>query len=186
MDSGWAAVLGALVTAVAAVGAAATSGWLAHKQVRSIAWAEHRRERVGPREEAYKGFLRPALVIRDHLAVVYDEHFGPRDINGALMERVRCGYSMMYEEQATLLIVGPLAVSAAAERMIDDVASLELHLRAFRDAPIAEIYDRIGERIRGLNSHTQYFVVAARSALDDDPIAAPRRGVGARVPGGPR
>ena len=175
MDSGWAAVLGASVTAVAAVGTATTSGWLMHRQVRTVAWAEHRRERVGPREEAYKKFLQPALGIRDHLLVVYDEHFEPSDINSEFMEGVRHAYSRMYEQQASLLIAGPLAVSTAAEKMIEDVASLEMHLGVFRHAPLAGVYNRIGERIRDLNAHTQDFAKAARLALDEESSATPRR-----------
>ncbi|MFI1028304.1 hypothetical protein [Streptomyces sp. NPDC020951] len=136
--------------------------------MRTVARAEHRRERVGPREEAYKGFLQPALFIRDHLTVVHDEHFGPSDIDSEFMERVRHAYSRMYEQEAGLLIAGPLAVSAAAENMIDDLASLELHLRVFRYAPGAGVYDRIGERMRDLNAHTQDFAKAARLALDEE------------------
>ncbi|MFE2032860.1 hypothetical protein ACFXBB_06285 [Streptomyces scopuliridis] len=176
MDAGWVALLGASVTAIAAVGAAATSGWLMHRQVRTVARAEHRRERAGPREEAYEDFLQTALVIQDYLAVIYDENFRSRYIDSELAERVCHAYYRMYGQRAKLLLVGPPAVSQAAESMVDDMASLELYIRVFRQAPVPALFRRMWQRLDDLVNHTQEFIGAARLALDEESGPDPLNG----------
>ncbi|MEV5190709.1 hypothetical protein [Streptomyces werraensis] len=178
MDAGLAAVLGALAGSVATIGAALATGWAQRESARIAARAEHRRERRGPRLEAYRKFISVASQFRRESSFFVCGDFIPDDLDDATVDAL---HEMAGELQSSALevsLAGPRRVSKEVikiQRMSSDLVTSVLLLKQLRGSPDV-LHPRLRRRFlkdavaaaRGASRAIDGFVLRAQAALDDD------------------
>jgi NACalpha-BTF3-like transcription factor len=181
MDSGIAAVLGALAGSVATIGAALATGWAQREGARIAARSEHRRERREPRHAVYRDLLEAATTFHGVIGhyeffdaeVPEDLHLQEEDISGLLQKQVA-----VKKNAIEVALAGPKEVSEAAMKLAK--WSDEIFLYATALTGLSEAEQAADQRTwrytikRATNASKQYgraleeFVPSAQAALDDD------------------
>ncbi|MFF3140693.1 hypothetical protein ACFVRU_02880 [Streptomyces sp. NPDC057927] len=181
MDSGIAAVLGALAGSVATIGAAMATGWAQREGARIAARSEHRRERRGPRHAVYRDLLEAATTFHGIVGhyeffdaeVPDDLHLQEENIAGLLQKQ-----AAVKKTAIEVALAGPKEVGEAAMKLAtwsDDLSMYVSALTALGDArePADQRTWRFTTK-RATNASKQYaraleeFVPRAQAALDDD------------------
>ncbi|MET7567437.1 hypothetical protein ABZT04_02865 [Streptomyces sp. NPDC005492] len=175
MDSGLAAVLGAIA---ASVGSVATA-FAQHETARISARAEHRRERRQPRHDTYRAFIQQVMLVKER--VTYDEY---EDTTFSEEEAL---IKSVHESWIDVGLLGPQPVISAASRLRDDalevvqLMAITRHLQervTYMDEEDDDLEEELGkysssvdylyESAQTLTKSADQFSTIASASLDDD------------------
>jgi hypothetical protein len=181
MDSGIAAVLGALAGSVATIGAAIAAGWAQREGARIAVRSEHRRERREPRHAVYRELLKGATAFNTTIGryeffdaeVPEDLHLQETEISSLLQKQAEVNKAAI-----DVALAGPKEVSEVALKLSKSSDEVFLYVAAL--AGLAGTEQATDQRTwvyatkRATNASKQYgrtleeFVLRAQEALDDD------------------
>ncbi|MCZ4606274.1 hypothetical protein O3S80_21455 [Streptomyces sp. Lzd4kr] len=186
MDSGLAAVLGALAGAVATTGAALATGRATREQAKIAARAEHRRQRRDARHEVYEEFIATVREQMSHAARLFEEsppedqdeldrHFqssGVRDAASLLEDAYRL-HTNVLNVLTRVQLAGPKDVTKTAKSVCDRSFALTTSLASIVGTPyrrdtLRAAFRHAGDRGLKLDMTLDAFIDAAQAALDDD------------------
>ncbi|MFJ8828364.1 hypothetical protein ACIREE_42540 [Streptomyces sp. NPDC102467] len=189
MDAGLAAVTGAAVGSLATIGASLAAGWFQREGALIASRAEHRRERNGVREVAYRDLITSGgklVKFLDDLAIPTFSEYSGEPLTRPTIPLATVFDDDFYEELSVLenavtsafvevSLLGPKAVAKCGEEfeasvqqvcMLTGWVSITLMENAPGDA------DDVLRQIRGgtndAKKHLAVFTESARDFLDDD------------------
>ncbi|MET8181962.1 hypothetical protein [Streptomyces sp. NPDC005336] len=174
MDSGIAAVLGALAGSVATIGAAMATGWAQRETARLTARAEHQRQRREPRHGIYKDFVSHGAQLRDQLEIFKDFDLYPNSLADETVQRCNDTARALQDKWLEVGLVGPSdaatigkEIEQAARSAILQVQRLKWFVDNDDDRRIAT-QSMIGASAEKLAQLLDAFIAFAQGALDDD------------------
>lgn len=178
MDAGTAAILGALVGSVTTIGAALATGWFQRESARISAKAEHQRQLLESRTQAYSSLKAAAEKLPSHVRVLtWEEHGVPRPlVTDDYVARVEEAHKELSSAVTRIAFTGPKPVRNAAVK-IQEVADLIcFHVRVlwFIDRQTVPLPEQIEESTRviasaitALRAGMLDFMSCAHDALQD-------------------
>ncbi|MGY1502921.1 hypothetical protein ACW4TU_41205 [Streptomyces sp. QTS52] len=183
MDAGLAALLGALAGAVSATAAGVSTGWATREQAKISARAEHYRQRIEPREAAYRAFITANNALVEHMGRKYgfpsDSAYlssaPSREFAGEGRELAKTIRNCWQD----IALLGPPAVAEAATSA--EAEAFQLASQCLMHA-LSETFEVSAEKMTHTanRAHTRYnnlkqsiitFTSAAQQALDSDGIS---------------
>jgi hypothetical protein len=179
MDSGIAAVLGALAGSLATIGAALATGWAQREGARITARSQHRRERREPREEIYKEFISRAARMNAEAAMfAITMEFTPPGIDSDMVEDWSEKAAEIREKSTDVVLAGPKEITKIAIALETLSGTLSNDLRFYvtylsDDRPPTlrlrkEIRRGLLRKARKFDKAFKKFMSKAQLALDDD------------------
>ncbi|WP_148081808.1 hypothetical protein [Streptomyces botrytidirepellens] len=194
VDSGIAAILGAVVGALGTGGAAVVTGVWAAKtaqhqaaaqdaQARRQLRAEHVRERRGPRSKAYADFVAQARVIERALGRYQDSHILEMgQFNQEVDKLDYLGVQVLLEGPPSVIRPSQDLISCAHRCMRPlRVSIAALHEFGDESSEYAAAKSAVGDVGFELIAEVKDFAEAARRVLDDDGAGQADASVGAQV-----
>ncbi|MEU1030203.1 hypothetical protein ABZ402_15860 [Streptomyces mirabilis] len=177
MDSGIAAVLGALAGSVATIGAAMATGWAQREGARIAARAEHRRERREPRHDVYKAFISEAERVR-HRASMYsalEDSLTPDYVSEEQMQELTEASISISNKATESALAGPkkvtesaLAISRLSHELLGAAGAFSQLIQPQHQRMRDHLRKKILSLSKAYENALDDFVLRAQSALDDD------------------
>lgn len=173
MDSGLAAVLGALAGAAGTVGAGFATGWAQRQVARIAASTEHIRQRREPREQVYKDFAEAVSQLRD---LKPSRGFTESTVDPELVNAYRITAAHIKKKWLEVALAGPESVSEIAGTLEQQAQELAQLVYGFNAIRVSMGLNTVQPGIDGIETFDEYgrlvqsFITKAQAALDDDGI----------------
>ncbi|MFD5519095.1 hypothetical protein [Streptomyces sp. NPDC127066] len=180
MDSGIAAVLGALAGSVATIGAALATGWAQREGARIAARSEHRRERREPRHAVYRDLMEAATTFHHRIAIYKYADVGMREDLQLRVEDIpalRQNKERVNKSAIEVALVGPKGVSEASMKLSKWSEEAYTYVSALTDLHPSQAADEqiwrfttqgAADATKRCGHALEEFALLAQAALDDD------------------